>query len=82
MQVRCIKLKDVDFGNQWVDEVEERWTYDDFAANPKWKHGWISFDCALYNRDDDRVYLGITCFDACGIFAAYDRKVGQFVDLG
>jgi hypothetical protein len=82
MQVRSLKLKDYDYGNQWFQAVENRWTYDDVMANQAWKEGWISFDCALHDETDDRVYLGITCFDAREIFKAYDRKSGQFVDLG
>ena len=82
VQVRSLKLENADFGRQWFDEVEDHWTYDDFAAHQAWKEGWISFDCALYNRQDDRVYLGITCFDAGKIFQAYDRKTDRFVDLG
>jgi len=82
MQINSLKLKDFHYGNQWFDEVEHHWVYDDFVADKDWKKGWISFDCALYNPVDDRVYLGITCFDADDIFKAYDRKTGQFVDLG
>jgi len=82
MQINSLKLNDFQYGNQWFDELEHRWVYDDFVADEDWKKGWISFDCALYNPADDRVYLGITCFDADHIFKAYDRKTGQFVDLG
>ena len=38
-------------------------------------------DSLFYHADDDRVYLGITSFDA-DIFRAYDRKTGEFMDLG
>jgi len=82
MQVNSLKLCDVRYGNQWADKVENCWTYDDFMADAGWREGWISFDCALYNEVDDRVYLGLTCFDAKEIFKAYDRKSGRFVDLG
>jgi len=81
MRIKSLKLWDNRFDNQWSDEVEDRWDYDDFKANPDWRKGWISVDCALYNADDDRVYLGITSFDA-DIFKAYDRKSGEFVDIG
>ncbi|MCC6422088.1 MAG: hypothetical protein IT447_01300 [Phycisphaerales bacterium] len=81
MNIRPLKLFDESFGNQWHDEVEGRWLYEDFKANARWRKHWISFDCAAYNPADDRVYLGITSFDA-DIFKAYDRKSGQFVDLG
>ena len=64
MNVRAIKLYDVDFKNQWADEVEDHWDYRDMKANDDWARGWISFDCSLYNKEDDRVYLGITSFVA------------------
>ena len=81
MKVRAIKLYDERFGNQWVDRVEDRWEHDDFTCIDSWRKGWISFDCGLYNADDDRIYLGITSFDA-DIFKAYDRRTDRFVDLG
>ncbi|NUQ65046.1 MAG: hypothetical protein HUU20_21490 [Pirellulales bacterium] len=82
MQVQTLKLEQVDFGNQWFDEILDRWTYDDFTASREWKRGWISFDCAYYHPSDDRVYLGITSFDSAAIFKAYDRKLDRFIDLG
>jgi len=81
MQVRTLKLKNVDFGRQWFDEALDHWDYRDFKNRPDWRKAWISFDCALYDAADDRVYLGITSFDS-DIFKAYDRKTDQFVDLG
>lgn len=81
MRIRALKLRDVNYGNQWFDEVEDRWEYGDFLKNEAWRRGWISFDSLLHNPEDDRVYLGITSFDA-DIFRAYDRKKGEFVDLG
>ncbi len=81
MHIRALKLHDVQYGNQWFDEVANRWDYEDFLRNPEWRESWISMDCALYHPDDDRVYLGITSF-AADIFKAYDRKGGRFVDLG
>lgn len=81
MRVRSLKLQDVDFGREWRDKVVDRWVYDDFQADPRWKNGWISFDCILYRPEDERLYLGVTCFDANKIFVAYDRRAGKFVDL-
>ncbi|MBI3945698.1 MAG: hypothetical protein HY321_07255 [Armatimonadetes bacterium] len=81
MQVQALKLQDVQFGNQWFDEVLDHWGYDQMKADPAWRKGWVSFDSALYRPEDDRVYLGITSFDA-DIFKAYDRATGRFVDLG
>ena len=81
LKVQPLKLHDVAFGNQWSDEVEDHWDYEDMAKDDRWRRGWISFDCSLYNPTEDRVYLGITSFDA-DIFKAYDRKTRSFVDLG
>ncbi len=81
LQVKSLKLHDVNFGNQWFDETLDRWNYDDYLAHDNWRKAWISMDCCLYNQDDNRVYLGITSFDS-DIFKAYDRKSGKFVDLG
>jgi hypothetical protein len=81
VRIKVHKLQDVQFGTQWFDEIEDRWDYDDFQAHPEWRRGWISMDCALYHAPEDRVYLGITSFDA-DIFKAFDRRTGGFVDLG
>ena len=81
MTIRSIKLRDERYGEQWFEEIEDRWEYVDFKADPRWRRGWISMDCALYDEDADRVYLGITSFDS-DIFKAYDRASGTFVDLG
>ena len=81
MRIRALKLYDVHFGNQWFDRVLDRWNYGDFKADASWRKGWISFDCCLYNSSDERVYLGLTSFDA-DIFKAYDRASDAFVDLG
>ncbi|MEW6754997.1 MAG: hypothetical protein AB1505_29035 [Candidatus Latescibacterota bacterium] len=81
MQVRALKLQDVTFGDQWFAQIEDRWEYQDFRRDRAWRQGWISMDSLLYDAADDRVYLGITSFDA-DIFRAYDRRAGAFVDLG
>lgn len=81
MEIRALKLRDEHFNNQWFDKVQDHWEYEDFKADSSWRKNWISIDGALYNAEDDRVYLGITSFDA-DIFRAYDRKSGTFIDLG
>jgi len=81
MKVRALKLRDEDFGNEWAEKVRNHWLYGDFKENERWRKGWISFNCAAYDPDGDRVYCGITSFDS-DIFTAYDRKIGRFVDLG
>jgi len=81
LTVRSLKLSDDRFDN-WRSEVENRWVYEDFLADPRWRDEWISFDCLLHNPDDDRVYCGMTCFNENRIFGAYDRREGRFVGLG
>lgn len=81
MQIKALKWMDHDFGAEWRNKVNNRWVYDDFKQDENWRKKWISFDCALYNPDDNRVYCGITSFDS-DIFRAYDRERGVFIDLG
>lgn len=79
--IRPLKQQDARFGKQWFDEVLDRWDYDDMKGDVHWREGWISFDCALYRPTEERIYLGITSFNS-DIFKAYDRREGEFVDLG
>jgi hypothetical protein len=81
MKVKALRRRDVSYGNQWCSEIQDRWEYDDLRVQPSWREGWTSMDSVLYTEDDDRIYLGITSFDA-DIFGAYDRSTGEFVDLG
>lgn len=81
MKVRSLKLHDERFGNQWSEQIENRWDYDQCKADARFAKGWISFDCAAYVPEQERVYLGVTSFTA-DIFKAYDRKTDRFVDLG
>jgi hypothetical protein len=81
VKIRALKLRDRQFHNQWFEEIEDRWEYPDFKANPEWRQDWISLDSLLYNPEEERVYLGITSFDA-DIFRAYDCQSDRFVDLG
>jgi hypothetical protein len=79
--IRSHKLKDRHFGGEWHDRIVDRWDYDDMLADPRWRKDWISFDGVVHHAGTDRVYCGITSFDA-DIFKAFDRRQGKFVDLG
>ena len=81
MKIRSIKLKNRSFGDEWSKRVEDRWNYEGFLADPRWRRDWISFDGVVYHAGMDRVYCGITSFDADN-FKAYDRRRGKFMDLG
>lgn len=81
MRVRAIPWQRAQFGDAWSETIEDRWEYGDFLRDPAWRRQWVSMDSLLYHAPDDRVYLGITSFDA-DIFRAYDRRSDTFVDLG
>ncbi len=78
LKVRAISLHDHHIPD-WGNDIEDRYEYGDFVADPALRRQWISFDSVL--ADGNRVYLGITSFDA-DIFRAYDRRADAFIDLG
>ena len=80
MKAKAIKLFDVKIDN-WAKEIEDHYEYTDMKNNDKIRKSWISFDGVLSDPDSDLVYLGITSFNA-DIFRAYNRKTGEFLDLG
>jgi hypothetical protein len=77
--IRTHKLKDRRFGDEWFDRVVDRLDYADLSADERWRKDWISFDGVVHHPGTDRVYCGITSFDA-DIFKAFDRRTGRFVD--
>ena len=81
MEIRSLKLKNRHFGGEWFDRVEDKLNYDDIIRDARWRKDWISFDGVVYHAGTDRLYCGITSFDA-DIFKAYDRKTAKFIDLG
>ena len=81
MPVRSLKLRDRDFGDQWAAVAENRWNYDDFLADEHRRRDWISFDGVVHHPGNDRVYCGITSFDA-DIFWAWDRGAETWIDCG
>lgn len=81
MTINTIKIADRSFGNQWFEEVEDRWDYDRISQDEAWRKDWISVDCGCYVPETDRVYLGITSFDA-DILKVYDRASRTIIDPG
>lgn len=78
MKIRALKLNDRVFGAEWFDRVEDKLNYADLIADACWRKDWISFDGVVYHAGTDRVYCGITSFDA-DIFKIYDRPSGRFL---
>jgi hypothetical protein len=81
MKARSLKLKDRSFGDTWKEQVEDRWDYEDFLSDDRWREDWISFDGVVFHPKSDLVFCGITSF-AGDIFKAYDRRNNGFIDLG
>ena len=80
MKVKAHKLFDEHFDN-WLSEIEDHWNYKDMLAYERLRKYYISFDGVLADPDSNLVYVGITSFNA-DIFRAFDRKTGEFRDLG
>ena len=81
MHVTSLKLQTEDYGNQWAEQIEDRWEYADNLKDERWRKGWISFDCLCHEPAADTVYAGITSFDA-DIFWGWNRQEKQWVDPG
>jgi hypothetical protein len=81
MKIRTLRLRDHHFGDAWTRQVQDRWNYDEFLADPHWRKDWISFDGVVHHAGVDRVYCGITSFDA-DIFWAWDRREQKWIDCG
>ena len=79
MKMRSHKLKDRHFGGEWLDRVEDKLNYAELSADARWRKDWISFDGVVYHAATDRVYCGITSFDA-DIFKVFDCRSAGFLD--
>ena len=80
MITKAHKLFDVTINN-WKSDIEDSYEYADMKADDNLRVNWISFDCILADSESDLVYCGITSFNA-DILRAFDRKNGEFLDLG
>ncbi len=81
MKISTLRLRDHHFGDAWSSQVENRWNYADFLADPHWRQDWISIDGVVHHPGVERVYCGITSF-AGDIFWAWDRRSEKWVDCG
>lgn len=60
--IRSHILRDVRLEG-WTEKIAGKWHYRDLAANPDWRHGWISFDALAFNPSDGGVYCGLNSID-------------------
>jgi len=81
LKVKSLKLKNRNFGSEWQDVTEDRWNYEDFLQDDRWRKDWISFDCLCYVPPVDTVYVGITSFNA-DIFWGWNRSKQEWVSTG
>ena len=79
LHVKAHILRDVRLEG-WHEKIEGRWHYRDLVADPKWKHGWISFDAVTFNPDEGQVYCGLNSIDG-DLLYRFDPRSGEFACL-
>ena len=62
MVVKAHILRDVRLEG-WREKIVGRWSYRELAADPKWFHGWISFDAVTFHASDRQIYCGLNSLD-------------------
>ena len=58
MHITSLKLRTEDYGNQWAEQIEDRWEYADNLKDERWRKGWISFDCLCHEPASGTLYAG------------------------
>ena len=79
-QVHHYCIYDEKFDN-WNSEVLDRWVYDDFVNDPRYKKKWISITSLAFHAPSDTVYLGIGSFSA-ELLWKFDRKTKTITSCG
>jgi len=76
MNVKAHILRNVKLEG-WRDKIVGRWSYRELCADPKWFHGWISFDAVVFNPDDRQIYCGLNSIDG-DLLYRFDPATGTF----
>ncbi len=79
LEVRSYPLRDVVLSG-WREKIAGRWHYRDLAADPVWRHGWISFDAVTFNPGDGKVYCGLNSLDG-DLLYRFDPEQAKFEGL-
>ena len=79
MVVKAHILRDVRLEG-WRERIVGRWSYRELAADPKWFHGWISFDALAFHPGDRQIYCGLNSFDG-DLLYRFDPATGHFEGL-
>ena len=80
LKVRTHKIYDAHFDN-WEQEVQDKWVYDDFVADPLYSKEWISVTSLAYHEKSDAVYIGIGSFSK-ELLWKLDRRTGKVESMG
>lgn len=76
MNVKAHILRNVKLEG-WRGKIVGRWSYRELRADPKWLHGWISFDSVAFNPDDRQIYCGLNSIDG-DLLYRFDPAHGRF----
>lgn len=80
MVVKAHPLRDVRLEG-WRERIVGRWSYRELVADPRWFHGWISFDAVTYHPGDRQIYCGLNSLDG-DLLYRFDPATGRFEGLG
>lgn len=64
----------------WKEKIAGKWHYRDLAADPAWRHGWISFDAITRHPQDGMIYCGLNSIDG-DLLYRFDPGEGSFTSL-
>lgn len=65
----------------WRERMVGRISYQELVADPKWFHGWISFDAVTFNPRDGMIYCGLNSLDG-DLLYRFDPAKETFEGLG
>jgi hypothetical protein len=78
-RVEALVLKNQPF-DDWHQSVSGRWSIEDLRADPRYRDGWISFDCMVWDHDREALFLGLTSINT-DIFWKFDPGANKFESL-
>lgn len=72
-------LRDEKLDN-WRDHIVGRWTYRELSRDPKWAHGWISFDAVAFDPASRKIFCGLNSLDG-DLLYSFDCRTNRFEGL-
>ncbi len=80
MVVKAHILRDVRLEG-WRERMVGRISHRELVADPRWVHGWISFDAVTFHPGDRMIYCGLNSLDG-DLLCRFDPKTERFEGLG